>query len=51
MAARRAEQAARECLVLIEEVEVDNWGVGGVPVPEMRRRLAAGKMVPPKKKR
>jgi len=27
--------------VVIEEVELDNWGVGGVPVQEYRRRLAA----------
>jgi 4-oxalocrotonate tautomerase len=29
--------------VVIEEVELENWGWGGVPVPEMRRRRAAGK--------
>jgi 4-oxalocrotonate tautomerase len=29
--------------VVIEEVELENWGWGGVPVPEMRRRQAAGK--------
>ena len=27
--------------VVIEEVELENWGVGGVPVDEYRRRLAA----------
>jgi 4-oxalocrotonate tautomerase len=26
--------------VVIEEVELDNWGWGGLPVPEMRRRRA-----------
>jgi 4-oxalocrotonate tautomerase len=26
--------------VVIEEVELENWGWGGVPVPEMRRRRA-----------
>jgi 4-oxalocrotonate tautomerase len=29
--------------VVIEEVEMDNWGVGGVPVAEYRRRLAASR--------
>jgi 4-oxalocrotonate tautomerase len=28
--------------VVIEEVELENWGWGGVPVPEIRRRRAAG---------
>lgn len=27
--------------VVIEEVELDNWGWGGLPVPEYRRRRAA----------
>lgn len=27
--------------VIIEEVELDNWGWGGLPVPEYRRRRAA----------
>ncbi|MGH8083385.1 MAG: tautomerase family protein [Lysobacter sp.] len=26
--------------VVIEEVELDNWGWGGLPVPEFRRRKA-----------
>jgi 4-oxalocrotonate tautomerase len=26
--------------VVIEEVELENWGWGGVPTPELRRRLA-----------
>lgn len=26
--------------VIIEEVELDNWGVEGLPVPEYRRRAA-----------
>jgi len=26
--------------VVIEEVELDNWGWGGLPVPEYRRRRA-----------
>ena len=26
--------------VVIDEVELDNWGVGGLPVPEFRRRQA-----------
>ena len=26
--------------VVIEEVELDNWGAGGLPVPEYRKRLA-----------
>ena len=28
--------------VVIEEVELENWGWGGLPVPEYRRRRAAG---------
>lgn len=28
--------------VVIEEVELDNWGWGGLPVPEFRKRRAAG---------
>ncbi len=28
--------------VVIEEVELENWGWGGLPVPEYRKRLAAG---------
>lgn len=28
--------------VVIEEVELENWGWGGLPVPEYRRRLASG---------
>ncbi|WP_024341668.1 tautomerase family protein [Bradyrhizobium japonicum] len=27
--------------VVIEEVDTDNWGRGGMPVPEFRRRRAA----------
>jgi len=27
--------------VVIEEVELENWGWGGLPVPEYRRRKAA----------
>jgi 4-oxalocrotonate tautomerase len=26
--------------VIIEEVDAENWGVGGLPTPEYRRRLA-----------
>ncbi len=29
--------------VVIEEVEMENWGVGGLPVQEYRRREAAAK--------
>ncbi len=29
--------------VVIEEVPLENWGVGGVPVTEHRRRQAGGK--------
>ncbi|GAA5074011.1 tautomerase family protein [Lysobacter panacisoli] len=29
--------------VVIEEVPLENWGWGGLPVPELRRRLAAKK--------
>jgi 4-oxalocrotonate tautomerase len=28
--------------VVIQEVELENWGWGGMPVPEYRRRVAAG---------
>ena len=28
--------------VVIEEVEMDNWGWGGLPVAEFRRRKAGG---------
>jgi 4-oxalocrotonate tautomerase len=28
--------------VVIEEVELENWGWGGLPVAEMRKRRAAG---------
>jgi len=28
--------------VIIEEVELDSWGWGGLPVPEYRKRRAAG---------
>lgn len=28
--------------VVIEEVELENWGWGGLPVPELRQRRAAG---------
>ena len=27
--------------VVIEEVETENWGWGGLPVPEYRRKLAS----------
>jgi len=30
-------------VVVIEEVETDNWGIGGVPVTELRRRAREGK--------
>jgi 4-oxalocrotonate tautomerase len=26
--------------VVIEEVELENWGWGGLPVPAMRKKLA-----------
>ncbi|SAK45052.1 putative tautomerase [Caballeronia hypogeia] len=29
--------------VVIQEVELENWGVGGVPVPEYRRQKQAKK--------
>ncbi len=29
--------------VVIEEVPLENWGWGGLPVPERRRRAAEGK--------
>lgn len=28
--------------VVIEEVELESWGIGGLPVEEYRRRKAAG---------
>ncbi len=27
--------------VVIDEVDLESWGIGGVPVPEFRRRTAA----------
>lgn len=30
--------------VVIQEVELENWGWGGMPVPEYRRRVAAGEL-------
>ena len=30
-------------VVVIEEVETDNWGIGGVQVTELRRRAREGK--------
>ncbi len=30
--------------VVIQEVELENWGWGGMPVPEYRRRVAAGEV-------
>ncbi|RDS81961.1 tautomerase family protein [Dyella psychrodurans] len=29
--------------VVIEEVELENWGWGGLPVPELRKQKQAGK--------
>ena len=29
--------------VVIEEVELENWGWGGLPVPELRKQRAAAK--------
>ena len=29
--------------VIVEEVALDNWGWGGLPVPEYRKKLAASK--------
>ena len=26
--------------VIIQEVELENWGVGGLPTPEYRKRMA-----------
>ncbi len=31
----------RSTFVVIEEVELENWGIGGLPVPEYRRRRAS----------
>ncbi|MGC3965957.1 MAG: 4-oxalocrotonate tautomerase family protein [Pirellulales bacterium] len=30
-----------QTFVIIQEVALEDWGVGGVPVPEFRRRTAA----------
>jgi 4-oxalocrotonate tautomerase len=27
--------------VVIDEIDLDNWGVGGLPVPEFRRKAKA----------
>jgi 4-oxalocrotonate tautomerase len=29
--------------VVIDEVETEDWGIGGLPVEEYRRRVSAGK--------
>jgi 4-oxalocrotonate tautomerase len=29
-------------VVVIDEVELENWGIGGLPVEAYRRRVAAG---------
>ena len=29
--------------VIIQEVELDDWGVGGLPVPEYRRQAGTGR--------
>ena len=31
----------RTTVVVIEEVELESWGIGGLPVEEFRRRRAA----------
>jgi 4-oxalocrotonate tautomerase len=36
--------------VVIEEVELENWGWGGLPIPELRKRRAAEKKIAVKKK-
>ena len=40
-AARRAQEAAESTFVVIEEVDTDNWGWGGLPVLEYRKKRAA----------
>jgi 4-oxalocrotonate tautomerase len=30
-------------MVVIDEVELENWGVGGLPVPEYRKQLPQSK--------
>ena len=32
----------RSTFVVIEEVDLESWGIGGLPVEEYRRRCAAG---------
>ena len=34
---------AATTFIVIDEVELEDWGVGGLPVAEYRRRLAAKK--------
>lgn len=34
--------------VVIDEVELENWGVGGLPVPEYRRHRAERRGPPPR---
>lgn len=29
-------------IVIIDEVETDNWGIGGVPVTELRKKACKG---------
>lgn len=33
--------------VIIEEVELENWGVGGLPTPEFRKQQAAQSQLKP----
>ncbi|RXH23995.1 4-oxalocrotonate tautomerase [Bradyrhizobium nanningense] len=37
---QRSQQAARLDFRVIEEIELDNWGWGGLPVAELRKKLA-----------
>ena len=37
-------KAPESTFVIIEEVDTDNWGWGGLPALEFRRRRAAGEL-------
>jgi 4-oxalocrotonate tautomerase len=40
---RVLDKDAATTFIVIDEVELEDWGVGGLPVEEYRRRLAAEK--------
>jgi len=41
--ARVLEKDPATTFVVIDEVEMEDWGIGGLPVEEYRRKLRSGK--------